>query len=135
MSEASARRLGLAPRARFHSFALAGVDPRLMLTGHIPATRKLLDRARLSLDDIDLFEVGEAFASTVLAWERELDADPAKVNVNGGAIALGHPSGASGARGLATLISELVRTGGRWALQTMPEAGGLANATVIERMG
>ena len=135
MSEATAGRLGLTPRARFHAFALAGVDPRLMLTGAIPATRKVLDRAGLSLDDVDLVEVSEAFAATALAWERELGADRAKVNANGGAIALGHPLGASGARVLATLVNELERTGGRWGLQTMSEAGGLANATVIERLG
>ena len=134
-SEAVAARLGLTPRARFHAFALAGVDPRLMLTGPIPATAKVLERAGLALDDIDLVEVNEAFASVVLAWEREVRPDMAKVNVNGGAIALGHPLGASGTRLLATLVCELERRGGRWGLQTMCEGGGLANATVIERLG
>jgi acetyl-CoA acyltransferase len=135
MSEAAAERLGLTPRARFHAFALAGVDPRIMLTGPIPATTKVLDRAGLALDDIDLVEINEAFAPVVLAWERELHPDMERVNVNGGAIALGHPLGASGTRLLATLLCELERTGGRWGLQTMCEGGGLANATVIERLG
>ena len=135
MSEEKAAALGLTPRARFHSFALAGVDPITMLTGPIPATRKVLERAKLSLDDIDLVEINEAFASVVLAWEKELHPDMAKVNVNGGAIALGHPLGASGAKLLATLLNELERTGGRYGLQTMCEGGGLANATVIERLG
>jgi len=106
-----------------------------MLTGLIPATAKVLERAGLALDDIDLVEVNEAFASVVLAWEREVRPDMAKVNVNGGAIALGHPLGASGTRLLATLVCELERRGGRWGLQTMCEGGGLANATVIERLG
>ena len=135
MSEAAAERLGLTPRARFHAFALAGVDPRIMLTGPIPATTKVLEKAGLSLDDIDLVEINEAFAPVVLAWERELHPDMEKVNVNGGAIALGHPLGASGTRLLATLLCELERTDGRWGLQTMCEGGGLANATVIERLG
>jgi acetyl-CoA acyltransferase len=134
MSEAAADRLGLIPRARFHAFALAGVDPRIMLTGPIPATTKVLERAGLGLDEIDLVEINEAFAPVVLAWERDLHPDMAKVNVNGGAIALGHPLGASGTRLLATLLCELERTGGRWGLQTMCEGGGLANATVIERL-
>ncbi|HEY6533329.1 MAG TPA: thiolase family protein [Acidimicrobiales bacterium] len=134
-SEAAAERLGLTPRARFHAFALAGVDPRMMLTGPIPATDRVLDRAGLALDDIDLFEINEAFASVVLAWEREVRPDMGKVNVNGGAIALGHPLGASGARLLTTLVCELERTGGRWGLHTMCEGGGLANATIIERLG
>jgi acetyl-CoA acetyltransferase family protein len=135
MSEAAAERLGLTPRARFHAFALAGVDPRIMLTGPIPATTKVLEKAGLSLDDIDLVEINEAFAPVVLAWERELHPDMERVNVNGGAIALGHPLGASGTRLLATLLCELERTDGRWGLQTMCEGGGLANATVIERLG
>jgi len=135
MSEAMAAKLGLTPRARFHSFSLAGVDPRLMLTGPIPATQKVLERAGLSLDDIDLIEINEAFASVVLAWERELHPDMSKVNVNGGAIALGHPLGASGTKLLGTLLCELERTGGRYGLQTMCEGGGLANATIIERLG
>jgi len=135
MSEEKARQLGLTPRARFHAFALAGVDPVTMLTGPIPATRAVLERAKLTIDDVDLVEINEAFASVVLAWEKELHPDMAKVNVNGGAIALGHPLGASGAKLMTTLLNELERTGGRYGLQTMCEGGGLANATVIERMG
>ena len=134
MSEGKAAELGLTPRARFHSFALAGVDPVTMLTGPIPATQKVLDKAGLSLDDIDLVEINEAFASVVLAWQRETGADMSKVNVNGGAIALGHPLGCSGTKLLATLLNELERTGGRYGLQTMCEGGGMANATVIERL-
>jgi len=135
MSEEKAAELGLTPRARFHTFALAGVDPVTMLTGPIPSTRKALDRSGLSVGDIDLFEVNEAFASVVLAWQKELGADMDKVNVNGGAIALGHPLGGSGTKLLATLLNELERTGGRYGLQTMCEGGGLANATIIERLG
>jgi acetyl-CoA acyltransferase len=135
MSEEKARELGYTPRAKFHSFALAGVDPVTMLTGPIPATRKILERAGLTLDDIDLVEINEAFASVVLAWQKELKADMSKVNVNGGAIALGHPLGASGAKLCATLLNELERTGGRYGLLTMCEGGGLANATIIERLG
>lgn len=135
MSEARAAELGYTPRARFHSFALAGVDPVTMLTGPIPATQKILARAGLSLDDIDLVEINEAFASVVLAWQKELGADLSKVNVNGGAIALGHPLGASGAKLAATLLNELERTQGRYGLLTMCEGGGLANATIIERLG
>lgn len=135
MSEERAAALGYTPRARFHAFALAGVDPVTMLTGPIPATAKVLARAGLTLDDIDLVEINEAFASVVLAWQREHHADLAKVNVNGGAIALGHPLGASGAKLAATLLNELERTGGRYGLLTMCEGGGLANATVIERLG
>ena len=135
MSEEKATALGLTPRARFHSFALAGVDPVTMLTGPIPATTKLLERAKLSLDDIDLVEINEAFASVVLAWEKEHHPDMSKVNVNGGAIALGHPLGASGTKLAATLLNELERTGGRYGLLTMCEGGGMANATLIERMG
>jgi len=135
MSEEKARQLGLTPRARLHAFALAGVDPVTMLTGPIPATRAVLERAKLTIDDVDLVEINEAFASVVLAWEKELHPDMTKVNVNGGAIALGHPLGASGAKLMATLLNELERTGGRYGLQTMCEGGGLANATVIERMG
>jgi acetyl-CoA acyltransferase len=134
MSEDRAAQLGLTPRARFHSFALAGVDPVTMLTGPIPATQKVLDKAGLSLDDIDLVEINEAFASVVLAWQRETGADMSKVNVNGGAIALGHPLGCSGTKLLATLLNELERTGGRYGLQTMCEGGGMANATIIERL-
>jgi acetyl-CoA acyltransferase len=133
MSEERARELGYRPRARFHTFALAGVDPVTMLTGPIPATTKVLERAGLTLDDIDLIEINEAFASVVLAWQREHKVDLEKVNVNGGAIALGHPLGASGAKLCATLLNELERTGGRYGLLTMCEGGGLANATIIER--
>jgi acetyl-CoA acyltransferase len=135
MSEERASTLGLRPRARFHSFALAGVDPVTMLTGPIPATTKVLERAKLTIDDIDLVEINEAFASVVLAWEKEHHPDMSRVNVNGGAIALGHPLGCSGAKLLATLLNELERTGGRYGLQTMCEGGGLANATIIERLG
>ncbi|HVW41178.1 MAG TPA: thiolase family protein [Amycolatopsis sp.] len=130
----TAERLGLRPRARLHSFAVVGDDPLLMLTGVIPATRKVLDRAGLSLSDIDAFEVNEAFASVVLAWQAETGADLAKVNVNGGATAIGHPLGASGGRLMTTLLSVLEQTGGRYGLQTMCEGGGLANATIIERL-
>jgi acetyl-CoA acyltransferase len=135
MSEEKARELGYTPRAKFHSFALAGVDPVTMLTGPIPATTKVLERAGLTLDDIDLVEINEAFASVVLAWQKEHKVDLAKVNVNGGAIALGHPLGASGAKLCATLLNELERTGGHYGLLTMCEGGGLANATIIERLG
>ena len=134
MSEEKARELGLKPRAKFHTFALAGVDPVTMLTGPIPATTKVLERSGLTLDDIDLVEINEAFASVVLAWQKEHKADLSKVNVNGGAIALGHPLGASGAKLCATLLNELERTGGRYGLLTMCEGGGLANATIIERL-
>jgi acetyl-CoA acyltransferase len=134
MSEEKANELGLTPRARFHTFALAGVDPVTMLTGPIPATEKALAKSGLSMDDIDLVEINEAFASVVLAWEQELHPDMDKVNVNGGAIALGHPLGGSGTKLLATLLNELERTGGRYGLQTMCEGGGLANATIIERL-
>jgi acetyl-CoA acyltransferase len=135
MSEEKASALGLTPRARFHAFALAGVDPVTMLTGPIPATSKVLERAKLTLDDIDLVEINEAFASVVLAWEKDLHPDMAKVNVNGGAIALGHPLGCSGTKLMATLLNELERTGGRYGLETMCEGGGMANATIIERLG
>ena len=134
MSEEKANALGLKPRARFVSFALAGDDPRMMLTAPIPATQRALAKAGLTIDDIDLVEINEAFASVVLAWEKELHPDMEKVNVNGGAIALGHPLGASGARLMTTLLNELERTGGRYGLQTMCEGGGLANATIIERL-
>ncbi|MDH3470593.1 MAG: thiolase family protein [Acidimicrobiia bacterium] len=133
-SEEKAKELGLTPKARFVSFAIAGVDPVMMLTGPIPATQKVLDRAGMSMDDIDLFEINEAFASVIGAWFRETGADPAKVNVNGGAIALGHPLGCSGARLMTTLVHELERTGGRYGLQAMCEGGGMANATIIERV-
>ncbi|MDA8038980.1 MAG: thiolase family protein [Actinomycetota bacterium] len=134
MSEERAVELGLRPRARVVGFSVVGVDPVTMLTGPIPATLKVLERAKLSMDDIDLVEINEAFASVVLAWEKELHPDMSKVNVNGGAIALGHPLGASGAKLMATLLNELERRGGRYGLQTMCEGGGLANATVIERL-
>jgi len=133
-SEEAAARLGLTPRARVHSFAVAGDDPIFMLTGIIPATQKVLARAGLSIDDIDAFEVNEAFASVVLAWQKETGADLAKVNINGGAIAIGHPLGGSGARLMTTLLNNLEQTGGRYGLQVMCEAGGLANATIIERI-
>ena len=135
MSEEKANGLGLRPRARFHAFALAGVDPVTMLTGPIPATTAVLERAKLTLDDIDAVEINEAFASVVLAWEKEHHPDMEKVNPNGGAIALGHPLGASGGKLMATLLNELERTNGHWGLLTMCEGGGLANATVIERLG
>ncbi|MFE3081581.1 thiolase family protein [Nocardia tengchongensis] len=134
MSEEKAAQLGLKPRARFHSFAVTGDDPLLMLTAVIPATRKVLARAGLSIDDIDVYEVNEAFAPVPLVWARELGADPAKLNPRGGAIALGHPLGASGGRILATMLNHLEQTGGRYGLMTMCEAGGLANATIIERL-
>jgi acetyl-CoA acetyltransferase family protein len=134
MSEEKASALGLRPRARFHTFAMAGVDPVTMLTGPIPATDKVLTRSGLKLDDIDLIEISEAFASVVLAWQREHQPDMSKVNVNGGAIALGHPLGCSGAKLMTTLVNELERTGGRYGLQTMCEGGGMANATIIERL-
>jgi acetyl-CoA acyltransferase len=135
MSEEKAAALGLTPRARFHSFAVVGSDPILMLTGPIPATRAVLEKAKLTLDDMDVIEINEAFASVPLAWAKELGADMDKVNVNGGAIALGHPLGASGAKLMATLVNELERTNGRYGLVTMCEGGGLANATIIERLG
>ena len=134
MSEEKAKELGFKIRAKFHSFALAGVDPVTMLTGPIPATQKILAKTGLTMDDIYLVEINEAFASVPLAWEKELKADMSKVNVNGGAIALGHPLGASGAKLCATLLNELERTGGKYGLLTMCEGGGLANATIIERV-
>ncbi|MBF6471098.1 MULTISPECIES: thiolase family protein [Nocardia] len=135
MSEAAAAKLGLRPRARFHSFAVVGDDPLLMLTAVIPATRKALGRVGLRIDDIDAYEVNEAFAPVPLVWQHEVNADPDRLNPRGGAIALGHPLGASGTRILATLVNHLEQTGGRYGLQTMCEAGGLANATIIERLG
>ena len=134
MSAEKAESLGLRPRARFHSFAVVGTDPVTMLKGPIPATTKIVQRSGLSLDEIDLFEVNEAFASVVLAWQKEHGTDLAKTNVNGGAIALGHPLGSSGTKLMSTLLNELERTGGRYGLQTMCEGGGLANATIIERI-
>ena len=135
MSEEKANALGLRPRARFHAFALAGVDPVTMLTGPIPATTTVLERAKLTMDDIDAVEINEAFASVVLAWEKEHHPNMEIVNPNGGAIALGHPLGASGGKLTATLLNELERTNGRYGLLTMCEGGGLANATIIERLG
>ena len=134
MSEEKAAELGLTPRARFHSFAVVGDDPIMMLTGPIPATRRILERSGLSIDDLDAYEVNEAFASVPLAWLEELGADPAKLNPWGGAIALGHAVGASGTRLLGTLVAHLEATGGRYGLQTMCEGGGMANATIIERL-
>lgn len=135
MSEEKANELGLRPRARFHTFAVAANDPQIMLTAPIPATELVLAKSKLALSDIDVIEINEAFASVVLAWEREFHPDMEKVNVNGGAIAIGHPTGCSGARLMATLLSELERTGGRFGLQTMCEGGGQANATIVERLG
>ena len=125
---------GLTPRARIHHLSVRADDPVWMLTAPIPATAHALARTGMSLDDIDLVEINEAFASVVIAWLRETGADPAKVNVNGGAIALGHPLGATGARLMTTLLHELERTGGRWGLQTMCEGGGQANVTIVERL-
>jgi acetyl-CoA acyltransferase len=135
MSEERATALGLRPRARFHTFAVAANDPQIMLTAPIPATELVLAKSKLALSDIDLIEINEAFASVVLAWDKEFHPDPDRVNVNGGAIAIGHPTGCSGARLMATLLNELERTGGRYGLQTMCEGGGQANATIIERLG
>jgi acetyl-CoA acyltransferase len=135
MSEAKAAELGMTSRARIHTMVITGVDPVMMLTGPIPATEKALAKSGLTLNDIDLFEVNEAFASVIGAFLHETGADPEKVNVNGGAIALGHPLGASGAKLMTTLVNELERTGGRYGLQTMCEGGGMANATIIERIG
>jgi len=134
VSEQALREHGLRPRARIHHLSARGADPVLMLTAPIPATAHALHRAGLSLDDIDLVEINEAFACVVLAWQRETGADLAKVNVNGGAIALGHPLGATGARLMTTLLHELERTGGRYGLQTMCEGGGQANVTILERL-
>jgi acetyl-CoA acyltransferase len=134
MSEEKADELGLRPRARFHTFAVAANDPEIMLTAVIPATRLVLEKAKLDIGDIDVIEINEAFASVVLAWQRELRADMKKVNRNGGAIAIGHPTGASGARLMATMLNELERTAGRFGLQAMCEGGGQANATIIERL-
>jgi acetyl-CoA acetyltransferase family protein len=135
MSEERASSLGLRPRARFHTFAVAANDPQIMLTAPIPATELVLAKSKLKLDEIGLVEINEAFASVVLAWEREYHPDMEKVNVNGGAIAIGHPTGCSGARLMATLLNEMERTGARYGLQTMCEGGGQANATVLERLG
>jgi acetyl-CoA C-acetyltransferase len=133
-SERAVKTHGLTPRARFHHLSVRGADPVWMLTAPIPATARALERAGLGRDDIDLVEINEAFASVVLAWQKETGWDLAKVNVNGGAIALGHPLGATGTRLLTTLLCELERTGGRYGLQTMCEGGGQANVTIIERL-
>ncbi|MFZ2240822.1 MAG: thiolase family protein [Gordonia amarae] len=134
MSDELAAKLGLTPRAAVREMTVVGDDPVMMLTALIPATHKALERSGLSVDDIDLFEVNEAFASVVLAWQRELKADDDKLNVNGGGISLGHPLGASGARLMVTMLHELERTGSRYGLQTMCEGGGMANATILERL-
>ncbi|MDV6268918.1 thiolase family protein [Rhodococcus globerulus] len=134
MSEEMASKLGLTPRARFHSFSVMGDDPIFMLTAPIPATHKVLARAGLSIDDIDTYEVNEAFAPVPLAWAHEFGADPAKLNPRGGAISLGHALGSSGTRLLTTMVNHLEATGGRYGLQTMCEGAGMANATIIERI-
>jgi acetyl-CoA acyltransferase len=134
MSERMATSCGLRPRARFHAFSVSGDDPLYMLTAPIPATQRVLRRGGLTLEDIDAYEVNEAFACVPLAWAHELGADPAKLNPRGGAIALGHALGSSGTRLLATLVNHLEATGGRYGLQTMCEGGGMANATIIERL-
>jgi acetyl-CoA acyltransferase len=134
MSEQKATELGLTPRARFHSFAVTGSDPLLMLTGVIPVTQTILARSGLTLDQIDVYEVNEAFAPVPLAWQQELGGDPERLNPRGGAIALGHPLGSSGTRLLTTLVNGLEASGGRYGLQTMCEGGGMANATIIERL-
>ncbi|HYL52268.1 MAG TPA: acetyl-CoA C-acetyltransferase [Acidimicrobiia bacterium] len=133
-SETAVRSHGLTPRARIHHLSVRGADPVWMLTAPIPATAHALKKTGMTLDEIDLVEINEAFASVVLAWQKESGADLAKVNVNGGAIALGHPLGATGARLMTTLLHELERTGGRYGLQTMCEGGGQANVTIIERL-
>jgi acetyl-CoA C-acetyltransferase len=134
-SEQAVRDHGLTPRARIHHLTVLGDDPVMMLTAPIPATARALQRTGLSIDDIDVVEINEAFASVVLAWLAETGADPARVNPNGGAIALGHPIGATGARLMTSMLHELERTGGRYGLQTMCEGGGQANVTIIERLG
>ncbi len=133
-SEAAVRRRGLTPLARVHTMTVTGADPILMLSAPIPATRQALKRAGLGIDDIDHYEINEAFASVVLAWSKELGVDPGRTNPLGGAIALGHPLGATGAKLMATLVHGLRRTGGRYGLQTMCEGGGMANATVVEAL-
>jgi acetyl-CoA C-acetyltransferase len=133
-SEAAVKEHDLKPRARVHHLSVRGADPVWMLTAPMPATAYALERTGLSISDIDLVEINEAFASVVLAWQKETGADPEKVNVNGGAISLGHPLGATGARLMTTLLSELERSGGRYGLQTMCEGGGQANVTILERL-
>jgi acetyl-CoA acetyltransferase family protein len=134
MGDDVAAKLGLTPRARFHAFGLAGDDPIAMLTAPLPATEKVLRRSGLQIDDIDHYEINEAFAPVPMAWAQHFGADPAKLNPRGGAIALGHPLGASGARLLTTMLHALEAGGGRYGLQSMCEAGGMANATIIERL-
>src|SRR5699024_2036115 len=134
MSREKAESLGLKPKFKVLARTIVGSDPTLMLTGPIPATKKVLEKAGLTIDDMDIFEVNEAFASVPLAWLQETGADPKKLNPNGGAIALGHPLGASGGRLMTTMMNELERTGGRYGLQTMCEGHGMANATIIERV-
>ncbi|WP_350246566.1 thiolase family protein [Rhodococcus sp. D-6] len=134
MSATKAAELGLTPRARFHSFAVTGSDPLYMLTGVIPATRKVLERSGLSINDIDTYEVNEAFAPVPLCWEKDFGSDPKKLNPSGGAISLGHALGASGTRLLTTMVGNLEHSGGRYGIQTMCEGGGMANATIIERL-
>jgi acetyl-CoA C-acetyltransferase len=133
-SEAAVAKYGLTPRARIHHISVRGDDPVYMLTAPIRATKQALAKTGLTMDDIDVIEINEAFASVVLAWAKELGADLAKVNPNGGAIALGHPIGATGTKLFATLLNELERTGGRYGLQTMCEGGGQANVTIVERL-
>ena len=133
-SERAVKEHNLTPRARIHHISARGADPVFMLTGPIPATRHALEKTGLSIDDIDVVEINEAFAPVVIAWLKEIKADPKKVNPNGGAIALGHPLGATGAKLFATMLNELERTGGRYGLQTMCEGGGTANVTIIERL-
>jgi acetyl-CoA C-acetyltransferase len=134
MSERAVREHGVTPRARVHHLSVRGGDPIFMLTAPIPATAYALERTGMRLDDLDLIEINEAFASVVLAWQQETGADLDRVNVNGGAIALGHPLGATGTRLLTTLLCELERRGARYGLQTMCEGGGQANVTIIERL-
>ncbi|MCD2147106.1 acetyl-CoA C-acetyltransferase [Gordonia paraffinivorans] len=135
VSERALKEHNLTPRARIHHMSVRGDDPVMMLSAPIPATKYALEKTGLSIDDIDVVEINEAFAPVVLAWLKETGADPAKVNPNGGAIALGHPLGATGAKLFATMLNELERTGGRYGLQTMCEGGGTANVTIIERLG
>lgn len=134
MERSTAEQLGLRPRARFVSFALAGDDPIFMLTAPVPATRKVLAKAGMTLEQMDLIEINEAFASVVLSWQHETGADLSRVNVNGGAVAIGHPLGASGARLTTFILNELEHRGGRFGLQTICEGGGMANAMIIERL-
>jgi acetyl-CoA C-acetyltransferase len=134
VSEEGLKRLGVEPLARIHTLTVVGGDPVIMLEAPIPATRRALERAGLSIDDIDLFEVNEAFASVPVAWLKETGADPERLNVNGGAIALGHPLGASGTKLMATLVHALRARGKRYGLQTMCEGGGLSNVTIVEAL-